>query len=218
MKIAVLGTGMVGKAIATKGIELGHLVMMGSRSASNEKAAAWVAENGDRASSGTFADAAACGEIVFNCTGGQVTLDVLRSTGNHLSGKILIDISNPLDFSHGMPPTLSVCNNTSLGEQVQELLPDTFVVKTLNTLNCNLMVNPRSLADGDHHLFLSGNDGDAKARVSALLQTFGWRADRILDLGDITTARGTEMWLPLWLRIYGVAKTGAFNLKLMGIE
>ncbi|MBK9399607.1 MAG: NAD(P)-binding domain-containing protein [Bacteroidetes bacterium] len=216
MKTAVLGTGMVGQAIATKLIQLGHEVKMGSRSGHNEKATAWISNNGPAASQGTFAEAASFGEIVFNCTKGEIALEVLKQAGNeNLKGKILIDISNPLDFSKGMPPTLLIVNDNSLGEEIQKLLPDTHVVKTLNTLTANLMVNPQLVNNGDHDIFLSGNSTEAKEKVSALLQTFGWGAAHLIDLGDITTARGTEQILPVWVRLYAAMGTPMFQFKIV---
>jgi 8-hydroxy-5-deazaflavin:NADPH oxidoreductase len=217
MKIGVLGTGVVGEAIGTKLLELGHEVKMGSRTANNEKALAWVNKNyahAALASHGTFADAAAFGVIVFNCTSGKASLEVLRMAGaDNLKGKVLIDIANPLDFSHGMPPSLLVCNTDSLGEQIQRAFPEAKVVKTLNTMNCNLMVNPGLLAE-DHAVFVSGNDAEAKAAVIALLKDgFGWKS--VIDLGDISTARGTEMVLPLWVSLMGKLQTPLFNFKLV---
>lgn len=215
MKIAVLGTGMVGDAIATKLAQLGHEVRMGAREAKNEKAAAWAAKAGARASHGTFADAAAFGELVFHCTAGVTALDALRAAGeDNLAGKVLVDVSNPLDFSKGMPPSLFVAITDSLGEQIQRAFPRTKVVKTLNTVNCQLMVDPGKLAGGDHDLFLSGNDAEAKGKVRTLLvEGFGWK--RVVDLGDITTARGTEAYLPLWLRMWGALGTADFNVKIV---
>ena len=146
MKIGILGTGVVGEAIGSKLVQLGYEVKMGSRSANHEKAVAWAGKNGQHASQGTFADAAAFGTIIFNCTAGIASLKALTLAGaNNLKGKVLIDVANPLDFSRGMPPTLTVCNTDSLGEQIQRAFPETKVVKTLNTLNCNLMVNPALL-------------------------------------------------------------------------
>ncbi|MFN7117449.1 MAG: NADPH-dependent F420 reductase [Saprospiraceae bacterium] len=216
MKIAVLGTGMVGKAIGSKLIQLGHEVRMGSRSANNEKATEWVKSAGTNASQGTFADAAAFAEtFIFNCTSGDGTLPALESAGAaYLNGKILIDISNPLDFSKGMPPSLSIVNTDSLGETIQRAFPDLKVVKTLNTLNCYLMVEPGKL-ENDHDIFISGNDADAKNQVKNLLQTFGWKPANMIDLGDITTARGTEMLLPIWLRLWGALGTPDFNFKIV---
>ena len=214
MKIAVLGTGSVGRTIGTKLVELGHEVTMGSRSATNEHAAEWVGSAGSGASQGTFADAAASGELVFNCTAGTVSLEVLRAAGEeHISGKVLVDVSNPLDFSQGMPPTLSVCNDDSVGEQIQRAFPEARVVKALNTVNAGVMVDPASVP-GEHDIFTCGNDPGAKAQVSELLQSFGWPAERIVDLGDITAARAQEMYLPLWLRLMGVFGPG-FNIKVV---
>lgn len=213
MKIAILGTGVVGQTIGTKLVSLGHDVKMGARTAANEKAEKWVKENGARATHGTFADAAAFGEIVFNCTSGMASLDALRQAGErNLDGKILIDVANPLDFSKGMPPSLSVCNTDSLGEQIQRAFPRARVVKTLNTMNTNVMVDPR-LVPGDSDVFLSGNDAAAKAQVTEILKNwFGWRS--VIDLGDITSARGTEMLLPIWLRLWGTFKTPNINFHI----
>jgi predicted dinucleotide-binding enzyme len=215
MNIAVLGSGMVGATIGGKLIQLGHKVRMGSRAANNEKAAAWVKANGANASQGTFTDAAAFGEIVFVCTSGAGTLGALKQAGaDNLKGKLLIDISNPMEFSKGMPPTLSVCNDDSLAEQIQRAYPEAKVVKSLNTLNAQLMVNPSLLAGGDHSIFMSGNDAGAKAKTAEILREwFGWKD--ILDLGDITTARGPEMMLAAWLRIWGSLKTANFNYKIV---
>lgn len=216
MNIGILGTGMVGDAIGTKLIQLGHTVKMGSRAAKNEKAEAWVKKNGAHASAGTFAEAAQFGEVLFNCTAGVGSLDALRAAGSkNLSEKILIDISNPLDFSKGMPPSLTVSNTDSLGEQIQRSFPDVKVVKTLNTLANPLMVNPSLINNGDHTIFMSGNDADAKAKVLSLLVSFGWKSENVIDLGDITTARGTEQILPLWVRLFGKFQTPMFQLKVV---
>lgn len=216
MKIGVLGTGMVGNTIGSKLVALGHEVRMGSREAGNEKALAWVASAGERASEGTFADAAAFGELVFNCTSGAHTLAVLGTAAEALRGKILLDLSNPLDFSKGFPPTLSLCNDTSLGEAVQAALPDTKVVKTLNTLAHTLMVDPGKLG-APTDVFVSGDDAKAKATVAAFLREQLGHA-RVIDLGDITTARGTEAWLLLWTRLYGATQNAEFNLHLVGLK
>jgi 8-hydroxy-5-deazaflavin:NADPH oxidoreductase len=212
MRIGILGTGGVGQTLATALVQRGHEVEVGARSATNEKATSWASKNGPSASHGTFADAAAFGEIVFNCTSGTVSLDALRLAGaENLNGKPLVDVANPLDFSHGMPPTLSVCNTTSLAEQIQAAFPGAKVVKTLNTMNAQVMVNP-SMVPGEHDVFVSGNDAGAKSRVSDLLRSFGWR--NIIDLGDITSARGTEMILPLWLRLFGALKSPTLNFHI----
>ncbi|MBC8048203.1 MAG: NAD(P)-binding domain-containing protein [Fimbriimonadaceae bacterium] len=217
MKIGVLGTGTVGNAIGSKLIQLEHEVKMGSRTADNEKAAEWVLNNGALASQGTFADAASAGEIIFNCTLGGVSLEVMQMAGaDNLKGKIIIDISNPLDFSKGFPPTLypDLSNTTSVGEEIQRQYPTTKVVKTLNTVNAMLMVNPVALADADHSMFLCGNDADAKNTVKDILQKwFGWKD--VIDLGDISNARGIEMILPLWVRLYGSLQHPNFNFKIV---
>ena len=212
MRIGILGTGVVGQTIGTRLTQLEHDVMLGSRSATNEKAAEWVGKSGLRAQQGTFADAAQFGEIVFNCTSGQASLEALRAAGEaNLGDKPLVDVSNPLDFSRGFPPTLSVCNTDSLAEQIQAAFPRAKVVKTLNTMTAAVMVNP-ALVAGEHDVFLSGNDASAKARVTELLRAFGWR--NFIDLGDITTARGAEMILPLWLRLMGALKTPVMNFHV----
>lgn len=213
MKIGLLGTGMVGNAIATKLVDLGHEVMMGSRDANSEGLQQWLDSVGGRGKGGTFADAAAFGDLLFNCTKGMVSLEALNLAGKDAIGnKILVDVANPLDFSQGMPPTLSVCNTDSLGEQIQRAFPDARVVKTLNTCNCNVMVDPARVP-GEHDIFISGNDDTAKAEVKTLLQSFGWK--RIHDLGDITTARSTEQLMPIWLRLWGTIGHADFNYHIV---
>lgn len=203
---------MVGIAIASKLIELGHEVMMGSRTRENEAATSWANENSDNASNGTFTDATEHADMIFNCTKGEFTLAVLNSVGPEaLAGKVLVDVANPLDFSKGMPPTLFVCNDDSLGEQIQRALPNTKVVKTFNTMNCEIMVNP-SKVPGKHDVFVSGNDDDAKKQVIELLNSIGWEAP--IDLGDITTCRGTEQMLPVWIRLWGSLGHANFNFSI----
>jgi len=214
VKIGILGTGMVGRAIASKLVELGHEVCMGSRAAGNESALAWATQAGEGASEGVFADAAGFGEVVFNCTAGVGSLDALAAAGEaNLAGKVLIDVANPLDFSQGMPPSLSVCNTDSLGERIQRAFPAARVVKALNTVNCEVMVEPARVP-GEHVVFVCGNDSEAKDEVTRLLGEFGWPAERVLDLGDVTAARGTEMYLPLWLNIMGQLGTPHFNIEV----
>ncbi len=211
--IAILGTGMVGNTIGTKLVSLGYKVKMGSRTANNDKAVAWVNSNGMLASNGTFAEAAAFGDIVFNCTSGQVSLEALQLAGHeNLQGKILVDLANPLDFSKGMPPSLTVCNTDSLGEVIQRQFTDVKVVKTLNTLNCQLMVNPGMLTNAGS-LFICGNDAEAKTLIKSLLQQFGW--EKIIDLGDISASRGTEQLLPVWVRLMSTMGTPMFNFDIV---
>ena len=216
MKIAVLGTGTVGNTIGSRLIELGHAVMMGSRTADNEKVKAFVDKHGRYASAGTFADAAAISDIIFNCTAGVASIEALTMAGgNNMNGKIIVDLANPLDFSHGAPPSLSVVNTGSLGEEIQKAFPQSKVVKTLNTMWCGIMVNPALVNYGDHNVFLCSNYEDAKEVVRKILLSFGWKEENIIDLGDLTAARGTEMFLPLWLKIYATKKGRAFNIKVV---
>jgi 8-hydroxy-5-deazaflavin:NADPH oxidoreductase len=213
MRIGILGTGIVGQTIGAKLVALGHEVKLGSRSATNEKASGWVKSAGKGASQGTFAQAAAFGEIVFNCTSGMASLDALRQAGAAtLDGKLLIDVANPLDFSKGMPPVLSVCNTDSLGEQIQREFPKARVVKSLNTVNTMLMVDPARVP-GDHAIFVCGNDAAAKQQTTEILtKWFGWKT--VIDLGDISNARGTEMLLPLWVRLYGKFQSPDFTFAI----
>jgi predicted dinucleotide-binding enzyme len=190
--------------------------MVGSRTATSDAGQEWLRSAGGKAQTGTFADAAAFGEIVFDCTNGANSLLALRQAGaSNLRGKILIQVGNPLDSSKGMPPTLTVCNTDSLGEQVQREFPEVRVVKALNTVNCEIMIAPSRLA-GEHHLFICGNDLTAKHEVTIRLsEWFGWNPANILDLGDITNARGTEMFLALWVRLWGFLGTPHFNIRVV---
>jgi predicted dinucleotide-binding enzyme len=206
---------MVGQTIATKLVELGHEVTMGSRSAGNERAVEWAAGAGGGAAEGSFADAAAHGELVFNCTAGVASLEALRAAGQEeLRGKVLVDVANPLDFSKGMPPTLSICNDDSLGQSIQREHPDARVVKALNTINSQVMVDPGRVS-GPHDLPICGDDEAAKQQVIQLLGDFGWPAESIVDLGGIEAASGMEMYLPLWLRAMGKFGTADFNIKFV---
>jgi predicted dinucleotide-binding enzyme len=225
VKVGVLGTGMVGRAIAAKLAELGHEVTVGTRDVAasmartetdergNEGFGRWASDN-PSVQPATFADAAAQAELVINATSGSASLDALKAAGaSNLDGKVLVDLSNALDASGGMPPSLFVSNTDSLAEQIQSAFPNAKVVKTLNTVNAFAMVEPQRLAGGDHSVFLSGNDESAKGQVRELLESFGWKD--IVDLGDITTARGPEMYLPLWLRLWGAVGSPMFNIKVV---
>ena len=225
MRFGILGTGVVGKTIAARLAGLGHEVKIGTRSPEettshaepdaygNPPFNAWQEEHPE-VNLGTFGEAAAHGEMVVNATAGGVSLEALELAGEtNLNGKILIDVANSLDFSKGMPPTLSVSNTDSLGEQIQRRFPRARVVKTLHTMNAYLMVDPAQLAGADHTVFVGGDDAEAKARVTELLESFGW--SDIIDLGDITTARGTEMMLPVWLRLFGALQKPIFNFKVV---
>ncbi len=228
MDIGIIGSGRAAQILATKLLELGHRVTISSRDTakakdlgdwgsvpSAEDFAAAQRELGRDAAAGSFADAAAHGEVVMNVTFGGHSLEALEAAGGaNLAGKILIDVANPLDFSRGMPPSLLFCNTESLGERIQAAFPDARVVKSLNTTNAQVMVDPRQLTEPTT-MFVSGNDQDAKdwVRHELLERWFGW--EQVLDLGDITAARGQEMWLPLWLRLMGPAGTAAFNLRIV---
>jgi len=225
MKIAVLGTGSVGRAQAAGLAALGHGVVVGTRDPGatlartepdafgNPPFKVWL-EAHPRIGLGSLAEAAAQGEVIVNAINGGGTLQALESAGEeNLAGKVLIDIANPLDFSTGMPPSLLVANDDSLGEQVQRRFPDVKVVKALNTMNALLQVAPGQLADGDHTAFVSGDDADAKQTVTDLLASLGWKD--VIDLGDITTARGTEMYLALWTRLYMVLPSPMFSIKVV---
>ena len=228
-KIAIIGTGTVGQTFAARLVSLGHDVMLGTRNVAEKLASTasdiygnppfseWHAANKD-VKLGTFSEAAAFGEIILNVTQGANSINALKLAGaQNLKGKILVDIANPLDFSKGMPPSLipELSNTNSLGEEIQKTFPDAKVVKTLNTMWCGLMVNPAMIGGGDHTNFICGNDADAKNKVKSLLNEFGWKNENILDIGDISSARGPEALLPIWLRIWAATQNGAFNLKLV---
>jgi predicted dinucleotide-binding enzyme len=225
VRFGILGTGAVGKTIAARLAGLGHEVMVCTRDPEetmsrtepdpydNPPFSAWQEEHSE-VRLGMFAEAAAHGEMIVNATAGAVSLEALEQAGeDNLNGKVLIDIANPLDFSKGMPPSLSVSNTDSLGEQIQRRFPEAKVVKTLHTMNAHLMVDPAQLAAADHTVFVSGGDSEAKGKVSELLQSLG--CTDIIDLGDISTARGTEMLLPIWLRLFGALQKPIFNFKIV---
>ncbi|MBA2613992.1 MAG: NAD(P)-binding domain-containing protein [Bacteroidetes bacterium] len=226
-KIAILGTGTVGQTFGTRLAGLGHEVMIGTRNVQEKLTApgkdgakngfaSWHEKN-PTIKLGTFEEAAAFGEMILNVSQGANTLTVLNlAKAKNLDGKILVDISNPLDFSKGMPPGLipELSNFNSLGEEIQKTFPNAKVVKTLNTMWCGIMVDP-ALIKGDHVNYICGNDEAAKTTVKTFLKGFGWKDENILDLGDLSAARGTEAVLPVWLRIYGAKKMGAFNFNIV---
>ncbi|MGV1007239.1 MAG: NADPH-dependent F420 reductase [Dermatophilaceae bacterium] len=222
MRIAVLGTGMVGQALAGGLAGLGHDTTIGTRDVAatlartdpdamgNPAYQHWALEHPE-VRLATYAQAAADAELVVNATSGGASLEALAAAGAaNLAGKVLVDVANPLDFSRGMPPTLFVKDTDSLGEQIQRAFPDARVVKAFNIVNASVMVDPSSVPD--HTMFVSGNDPVAKQTVTALLTAFG-HAD-VIDLGDITSARGTEMLLPIWLRLMGALGTASFAFKI----
>jgi 8-hydroxy-5-deazaflavin:NADPH oxidoreductase len=211
MRMGVLGSSMAAQAISARLAELGHDVLIGTSDI--EKLKGWQSSN-QKVIIGSFAETAAHGEMIFNATDGAASLNTLRLAGEaNLAGKILVDVSNPLDFTNGFPPSLTVVGTDSLAEQIQRAFPSLRVVKTLNTVTARVMTHPLEVANGDHHVFISSNDVDAKAQVTDLLRSFGWI--HIFDLGDLSTARGTEAYLLLWVRLYGAMNTSMINVKLM---
>jgi predicted dinucleotide-binding enzyme len=213
MKIGILGSGVTAQTIGSKLVELGHDVMLGSRDPANPVLVAWAKNCDNNALYGTFRNAAEFGEIIFNCTKGSASLDALEMAGaENLKNKILIDTANPLDRSTEVWK-LTVCNTDSLGEQIQRAFPEARVVKTLNTVNANVMTNPQKLIEKTD-IFVSGNDIEAKATVVMILRDwFGWKS--IIDLGDITTARGPEMYLLLWHYLRNALSAQRFNIKIV---
>ena len=224
MKIGVLGSGAVGREVAERLAEGGHEVQIGTRDPSTTLArtdpdgmgfppfAEWHASN-SHIPLVTFAEAGAFGEILFNATSGMVSVAVMDAVGDGSNDKVVVDLANPLDFSQGFPPSVARFDHGSLGQELQARFPRTKVVKVLNTLNLALMFKPTELADGDHTLFMAGNDDDAKSTVRELLESYGWRD--IIDLGDISGAEGTELLLPFWLRLYGLIGHGKFQIKIV---
>ena len=202
MRIAVLGTGAVGQTLSSALTARGHEVMVGSRTSPPA----------------TFADAASFGELVFNCTAGVHSLEALRQAGaESLVGKVVVDVANPLDFSQGFPPQLTVPEDDSLAEQIQREFPRSRVVKTLNTVTASVMVDPGRLAEPTD-VFIAGGDEGAKEDVTALLEEFGWSADRVRDLGGLESARVTERYLMMWLALMGVMGTAEFNVRVVGVD
>lgn len=226
MNIGIIGTGNVAQQVGAKLMEAGHALVFGTRDVAatlsrtdadgfgNPPFAVWVKTH-PKATLASFAEAAIHGQLVINATGGMVSLAALEAAGHeNLAGKIIVDIANPLDFSQGFPPTLSVCNTDSLGEQIQRAIPDARVVKALNTMSAYVMVNPGGVP-GEHNVFLAGNDDEAKAQVSTLLiEGLGWTAEQMIDLGDITMARGTEMLLPIWVRLFSKLGNPMINFHI----
>lgn len=211
VKYGVLGTGAVGRALAGRLEALGHRVMIGGRGDPGEDLSEWLV--GRSTTYGTYREVAAFGDVLINCTKGTASVEALEMAGEeNFSGKILVDIANPLDFSGGFPPRLSIINDDSLGEVLQRRFPKARVVKTLNTVANSVMVDPMRLG-AMHSVFVSGNDLEAKAVVVGILESFGWQS--IVDLGDISTARGTEQWMAMWTRLFKVAGTAEFNIVVV---
>lgn len=229
MKIGIIGTGSVGRTLAARLHEVGHKVVIGTRNVEEKLAdesrdqygtppfAEWQNQNPEIPLV-TFAEAASYGDVIINATKGEASVNALKQAGNeNLSGKIIVDVGNPLDSSKGMPPTLiaDLSNTHSLGEEIQMKFPESKVVKTLNTMWAGIMINPSIINNGEHTNFICGNDQQAKETVKSMLKDMGWKEENLMDLGDISASRGTESFLPTWLRILNVKKTGAFNLRIV---
>jgi predicted dinucleotide-binding enzyme len=222
MKIGIIGSGVVAQTLGTKLLELGHDVVLGTRDPKkldDKKHFAvslreWLQQTGNKGKVVTFADAASHGALLINATSGEVSIEALRMAGADKVGtKTLIDTANILDFSKGMPPRALASQDNCLAEEIQLVFPNLKVVKCFNTVTAPLMTNPKALAGGDHTIFVSGNDSAAKAEVSELLRSFGW--SDILDLGDVSTARGPEMYMAMWLRLWGATGSGTVNVKVV---
>lgn len=213
MRIAVLGTGIVGTTVGSGLVARGHQVAMGSRTADNEAAASWAAQAGSRA--GTFADVVDDADVVVNAVRGEVALAALDAVGaDRLADRVVLDVSNPLDFSRGFPPSVDHPAGLSLGERIQARFPHARVVKALNTVTASVMVDPGSLSEPTA-LFVAGDDEAAKAVVRTLLLDLGWTDDQVVDLGDITAARGTELYLAIWVRLMQAQGTATFNVRVV---
>jgi len=225
MKVAVFGTAVVGQTHAERLLSLGHDVMIGTRNVKDTLARSGPDNFGrpsfgewykgfPKIKLGTYSEAAAFAELIVNATNGAGTLPALELAGkNNLAGKVILDISNPLDFSTGSL-SLFVCNTDSLGEQIQKNYPEAKVVKTLNTMNAYVQVNPALLPE-DHSVFIGGNDEEAKTKIKELLRSYGWKEKNMIDLGDITSSRGAEMILPIWVRLWSTQKNPMFNFKIV---
>lgn len=229
MKIAIIGTGSVGQTLADRLAKARHEVVIGTRDVESKLAdntkdqygnpsfAEWISSYPEIRLM-KYSEAGAFGEIIINATKGSASEEALSQTGKeNLYGKIIVDVANPLDASKGFPPTLipELSNTTSLGEKLQQAFPDAKIVKALNTMWAGLMVNPQMIQNGDHSVFICGNDSNAKQLTRNLLTDLGWNDSNIIDLGDITSARGTEAYLIFWLRVMGAMNTGAFNIKVV---
>lgn len=211
MKMGILGTGDVGRALGTGFVKHGHEVKIGSRQAGNEKAEAWRQETGDKASTGTFAEAAAFGDVVVVATLWTGTENALRLAGpENFKGKTVIDTVNPLDFSSGAP-RLALGTTDSAGEQVQRWLPDAHVVKAFNIVGNAHMVDPQ-FPGGPPDMFIAGDDAGAKETVGGILKDFGWE---VVDLGGIESSRYLEPMAMVWILHAFQLKKGNHAFKLL---
>ena len=211
MRIAVLGTGPVGRTLAAAFARLGHEVTVATRDPSVTMARDdWTLD----LPLVPFGDVGGDVDLVVNATNGQRSLDALGGLPpGVLAGTVLLDVANPLDSSQGFPPTLAVKDTDSLAEQIQRAFPDARVVKALNTVNAMVMVDPARVGDGETTMFLAGDDAGARATVGELLRSLGWRD--VVEFEELSAARGMEMWLPLWVRLMMRLGTPDFNLRIV---
>jgi 8-hydroxy-5-deazaflavin:NADPH oxidoreductase len=213
MRIGIFGSGSVARTLGSGFARLGHDVMLGTRTKDNPNATLWRDDTGGLI--GSLDEAAAFGAVLINALNGAASLDAIGElNAEAMSGKVLIDVANPLDFSNGFPPSFTVSNTDSLAEQLQRALPDVHVVKALNTVNTSVMIDPGALHE-DTDLFICGNDATAKDTVMALLVELGWTRERLRDLGDLSAARGTEAYLALWVRLMSSLGTPTFNVRVV---
>jgi predicted dinucleotide-binding enzyme len=221
MKVGIIGSGVVAQTLGAKLVELGHDVVLGTRDPKKldeKKNMAgtlneWLASVKNKAKIVTFKEAAAHGEILINATHGQASVDALKmAEADKVGPKVLIETANELDFSKGMPPRALSSQDRSVAINIQKAFPNLKVVKSLNTIGANLMVNPKALKGGEHTMFMSGNDKDAKVKVSEILKSFGWTD--IMDLGPIEMAHGQEMLMAMWVALYSSLQNGMIGIKV----
>jgi predicted dinucleotide-binding enzyme len=196
MNVGILGTGTVGKALAKGFAAKGYDVKIGSRGATKPELTEWLKDFNGKVSVGTFSDAAKYGDILLLCSLGQVAEDVIKASGEtNFDDKLLIDVTNPLDFSKGSPPGLLFGMTDSLGERVQKMLPKAKVVKCFNTVPSSQMFNPKFK---DAEILICGNDAASKEQTTKILKEFGWKGS--IDIGGIENSRWLEAFVPLWVR------------------
>lgn len=222
MKIGIIGTGVVAQTLGSKLLGQGHDVALGTRDPNKlddkkmfgATLREWKSQTENRGKVVTFKEAAAHGELLVNATSGIVSVEALKlAAADQVGAKVLLDVANELDFSKGMPPAVLASQERCLAEKIQAAFPNLKVVKSLNTVNAFVMVDPRAVGGGEHTVFVSGNDGEAKAKVTTLLKAFGWTD--VLDLGDLSTARGPEMYMAMWIRLWGATGSGQVNVKVV---
>jgi predicted dinucleotide-binding enzyme len=222
MKIGIIGTGVVGQTLGSKLISQGHDVALGTRDPDKlddkkmfgATLREWKSQTENRGKVVTFKEAAAHGELLINATSGEVSLEALKlAEADKVGGKVLVDVANELGHSKGMPPAVLASQERCLAEKIQTAFPNLKVVKSLNTVNAFVMVDPKAVGGGDHTVFVSGNDAAAKGQVTALLKGFGWTD--VLDLGDVSTARGPEMYMAMWIRLWKATGSGQLNIKVV---